>query len=571
MVPFSKNRLAWSCLFVMVSAGVGPAAAVAQGTEPRTFTGHVVPFLRTYCARCHGAEKSEGELSFERFRETPRIQEDYEVWQSVLQMLGDRQMPPADEPQPPPEVMREVVRVIETEMAKFDCNQEKRQPGRVTIRRLNRVEYNNTIRDLVGVDFQPANDFPSDDVGHGFDNLADVLSMPPILFEKYLAAAEKMVAAAWRDPVARVKLLPASGGGSDELSQASVRGHLASFTRRAFRRPATAEELDRLMAIVELAAAPTPGAEAGAEGREAGQNDVTPIEEAYATALTAVLTSPHFLFRIEADPPDDDPDGIRRLDDYELATRLSYFLWSTMPDEPLFELAARGELGTPEQLERQVQRMLADERSEALVQNFAGQWLQLRDLKNMTPDPERYPDFDESLRAAMQRETELFFATILRENRSILEFLNADYTYVNQRLARHYGIEDVQGSEFRRVPAHARRAGILTQASILLLTSNPTRTSPVKRGKWILENILGDPPPPPPAAVEELNEDNELLGNLRERMEQHREKESCAVCHRQMDTLGFGLENFDGIGAWRERDGRAEIDPSGTLPGGESF
>ncbi|MCA9218489.1 MAG: DUF1588 domain-containing protein, partial [Planctomycetales bacterium] len=218
-------------------------------------------------------------------------------------------------------------------------------------------------------------------------------------------------------------------------------------------------------------------------------------------------------------------------------------------------------------------RMLADDKGSALVKNFAGQWLELRNLAKLAPDPGVYPDFDEQLRAAMIRETELFFETVMREDRSLLEFIDSNQTFVNERLARHYGIDGVSGEQFQKVVFQDdNRGGILTQASILTLTSNPTRTSPVKRGKWILENVLGEPPPPPPPNVPELAEgDTELLGTLRERMKQHREKAECAVCHTKMDALGFGFENFDGIGAWREKDGRHDIDPSGELPGKLSF
>jgi hypothetical protein len=287
--------------------------------------------------------------------------------------------------------------------------------------------------------------------------------------------------------------------------------------------------------------------------------------------MITVLTSPNFLFRVEADPAEDDEDGIRALNDHEIATRLSYFLWSSMPDDELFDLAEKGSLSRPEVLDSQIRRMLGDPKADALVKNFAGQWLQLRDLKTLAPDAERFPSFDEELRSAMQQETEMLFQAVVSEDRSILDFLNADFTFVNDRLARHYGMQGVTGSGFQRTPTAENRRGVLTQASILLLTSNPTRTSPVKRGKWILENILGDPPPPPPPMVEELKEGDELLGTLRERMEQHREDESCAVCHRQMDTLGFGLENFGTIGAWRVTDGGSDIDPAGVLPGGLEF
>jgi hypothetical protein len=215
--------------------------------------------------------------------------------------------------------------------------------------------------------------------------------------------------------------------------------------------------------------------------------------------------------------------------------------------------------------------MLGSPKSQALVDNFAGQWLQLRDVATRTPDPARFPAFDERLRDAMRQETELFFAQVMRENSSIVEFLNADYSYLNARLAEHYGLEGVEGEDFRRVALPGQRRGILTHASVLLITSNPTRTSPVKRGKWILENILGEPPPPPPPNVPELQAEADALGSLRERMEQHRENPACAVCHQQMDTLGFGMENFDAIGAWRDQDGRASIDPAGILPDGTEF
>jgi len=245
-----------------------------------------------------------------------------------------------------------------------------------------------------------------------------------------------------------------------------------------------------------------------------------------------------------------------------------------MPDAELIELAAQDQLDDPEVLDKQVRRMLQDEKSQALVDNFAGQWLELRNLSKATPDPVKYPKFDEELRTAMRRETDHFFVALMRHDRSVLDLIDADYTFVNERLADHYGMDGVDGDEFREVKiTDNRRGGVLTHASILTLTSNPTRTSPVKRGKWILENILGTPPPPPPPGVEELMEEEEaeLLGTLRERMEQHRKDPSCAICHRKMDVLGFGFENFDGIGSWRDRDGRYEIDPSGKLPGDQVF
>jgi len=262
------------------------------------------------------------------------------------------------------------------------------------------------------------------------------------------------------------------------------------------------------------------------------------------------------------------------VNEFELASRLSYFLWSSMPDEELTGLAVAGKLREGDNLETQVLRMLRDPKSRALVENFGDQWLQLRLLNTINPDAQRFPTFDDSLRRSMLEETRLFFESVLREDRSVLDFLDAKDTFLNERLARHYGISGVVGEQFRRVTlTDERRGGLLGQASILTVTSNPTRTSPVKRGKWILEQILGTPPPPPPPDVPELKEDQDVVlsGSLRQRMEQHRANPNCATCHGRMDPLGFGLENFDAIGAWRENDGKFPIDASGTLPTGQSF
>jgi hypothetical protein len=286
--------------------------------------------------------------------------------------------------------------------------------------------------------------------------------------------------------------------------------------------------------------------------------------------MKAVLVSPHFLYRIEEDPKD--PNAVRTISDFELATRLSYFLWSTMPDEELFKLAGRGELRKPGVLEAQVKRMLRDPKSKALAENFAGQWLELRKLKALAPDPGYYPAWDEELRNAVAREGEVFFEHVLREDLPITDFIDADYTFVNERLARHYGIEGVSGPEFKLVKLRdGRRGGVITMASTMTITSNPTRTSPVKRGKWILENVLGTPPPPPAPDVPELPPTGQLKGTLRQQMEQHRADPKCAVCHAKLDPLGFGLENFDGIGGWRTQDNKRPIDATGELPGGVKF
>jgi hypothetical protein len=291
-------------------------------------------------------------------------------------------------------------------------------------------------------------------------------------------------------------------------------------------------------------------------------------------ALQAVLSSPHFLFKVELDREPDSPDGGHQISQFELATRISYFLWSSMPDDLLYGRAQRNLLRNEWVIEAHIQQMLKDPKAQALVANFAGQWLQTRNLHGLTPDPTTFPSFDDALRDAMIRETELFFETIMKEDRSILDFLDADFTFVNERLARHYGIPDIQGEAFQRVTLTGdQRGGILTHASILTVTSNPTRTSPVKRGKYILENILGTPPPPPVPDAGELSEDAQEVASapLRQRLEQHRRDPNCATCHQRMDPLGFALENFDGVGAWRTKDGKFDIDASGVLPSGESI
>jgi hypothetical protein len=698
--------LAWSAH----SAPPAPPVA-AKGTEPpasaastpskaeeRTFETRILPFLEKYCFDCHNANKAAGGLTLQGYQSEAHARKDRKTWANIQHVLASGEMPPKKKMQPAREDKEFVINWIETTLTKIDCTAPK-DPGRVTIRRLNRSEYNNTIRDLCGVDFKPAEEFPADDVGYGFDNIGDVLSFQPILLEKYLTAADKVLVAALKpneipkstlqvyraqninviprsakspDPVKIV--FKSEGNGSLEKYNFPIEGDytlrfrgwgervgdehprvvirldgkdlktftveapfgksqtyevtthamagerrvvvafinefedkqkktqrkfglerieiegpanpvpppepesrklilvarpadvkdagqaraaaekvLSNFARRAYRRPVTPAEIARLVKLYEIAA-------------KQGE----PFEQALRLPLKAVLVSPHFLYRIEEDPAK--PDEVRTISDFEFATRLSYFLWSSMPDEELFEIARRGELRKPEVLEQQVKRMLKHPRSHALAQNFAGQWLQLRNLETISPDRDYYPAWDDSLRAAMAGEAEAFFEHIVQNDRSIMEFLDADYTFLNQRLARHYGVPKVFGAEFRQVKLpDGRRGGVLTMASTLTVTSNPTRTSPVKRGKWVLENILGTPPPPPAPDVPELPPTGQLKGTLREQMEQHRANPSCATCHARLDPLGFGLENFDGIGGWRMEDNKKPIDPSGVLPGGEKF
>jgi len=331
---------------------------------------------------------------------------------------------------------------------------------------------------------------------------------------------------------------------------------ISTFARRAYRRPVTDPDLEDLLSFYQ-------------SGRNKGAFD-TGIE----MALMRVLADPEFVFRYERDPAGLPAGASHRVSDLELASRLSFFLWSSIPDDELLDLAIQGKLKDPAVLERQVRRMLADSRSQALVTNFAGQWLYLRELKNSSPDSLTFPDFDDNLRQAFQRETELFFQSIVHEDRSVLDLLNADYTFVNERLAKHYEIPNVYGNEFRRVTLeNDARRGLLGQGSILLVTSVANRTSPVARGKWILENILGSPPPLPPPNVPPLKENavGTAVASVRERMEEHRSNPVCASCHKLMDPIGFSLENFDAVGHWRDIDSGFKIDASGQLVDGSKL
>ncbi|PYS05547.1 MAG: hypothetical protein DMG12_07210 [Acidobacteria bacterium] len=340
---------------------------------------------------------------------------------------------------------------------------------------------------------------------------------------------------------------PASS--ADELTCAKK--IIGTLARRAYRRPVTDDDLQSLIEFYQ-------------RGRNEGGNFESGIE----AAVQLILASPDFLFRFEPDPDSLAADAVYRIGDLQLASRLSFFLWSSIPDEELLNLASQGRLKEPAVLERQVRRMLADPRSKALVDNFAGQWLYLRNLKTINPDFETFPDFDDNLRQAMKRETELFIDSIMREDKSVMDLLNANYTFLNERLARHYGIPGIYGTDFRRVTLKEdARRGLLGQASILTVTSYPTRTSPVQRGKWILTNVLGIPPNPPPPNIPALKErsDTGKPTTLRERMEEHRTNPTCAGCHRMMDPIGFSLENFDALGQWRTTDEGVKIDPSGTV------
>jgi hypothetical protein len=344
---------------------------------------------------------------------------------------------------------------------------------------------------------------------------------------------------------------------SHDQEDACAKRILSTLMRRAYRRPVTDADLQVPMKFYKEA------------------RTQSSFDSGIEMALRAVLVSPEFLFRVEQDPAGIAPDTRYRISDLALASRLSFFLWSSIPDDELIDAAVSGKLHTPQVLEHQVRRMLADRRSRSLTDNFAEQWLYLRNLASTTPDMRRFPDFDDNLRQAFRRETELFFESIMRQDRSILDFLSANYTFVNERLAKHYGIPNVYGSRFRRIEfgADSTRGGLLRQGSILTVTSYATRTSPVIRGKWILSNILGVPPPPPPAAVPALKEDHRIDNalSMRQRMAEHRANPACSGCHKMMDPIGFSMENYDGVGRYRATEDGKPIDASGSLPDGRKF
>lgn len=657
----------------------------------------VQPLLQEYCLDCHSGGEPDAGLSLEHFDAPLDFLKGRKIWEKASQRIQFREMPPAEFAAIPDSDREFLISWINSTLEDLECGAQP-NPGQVTLRRLNAVEYQNTIRDLLGVTYKPAASFPGDDIGYGFDNIGDVLTLPPLLMEKYLIAAEEISRkvikvpargmifeasyagsqlessdAANKDGTEFVMYASATAGFQEELpwagpyelsivaygdqagsepclleikvdgepvSQVAVKGdrskmdeisvplRLRAGTRKIsisfindFYKPAAAgrpaqdrnaylvhvllrgnKKLKQSIAPESLGAAhraiiftapKTPDdfkraatqvlgkLASRAYRRPADPGDVARLvalaqtvvddggsfEEAVQVGLQAILISPHFLFRVEPPRMVSTSDVTRELDEYELASRLSYFLWSTMPDGELLRLAWEGKLR--EQLDAQVTRMLRSPKANSLVRNFAGQWLTLKRLKEFKPDAGQYPLWSDDISVLATRETLSFFAGVMREDLSVLELLDGEFTYVNKKLADYYGITGVQGEQFRKVSlVGTGRAGLLTQASILAVTSNPTRTSPVKRGKWILDTLLAAPPSNPPPGVPELAEKGELKGSLRERLEQHRADPACANCHKLMDPLGFALENYDAVGRFRTAENGIKIDSSGELPDG---
>ena len=537
------------------------------------FAERAAPFLAAHCASCHSGDKPKGGVGL-AFADEAAATADRQLWALAAEAVRAGRMPPPGRPAPDAAEAAAFVSWADATSAAGQV------PRRVTARRLNRAEYDNTVRDLLGVATTPAADFPADDTGEGFDTLGDVLSVSPTLTEKYLVAAETLVGASsadlalWaglRTPPAEDFVPYALRGDPPSRGEAAKAGKsqppddaraaeidrcyyaLQAFADRAYRRPASHREMYRLMRFVESAL-------------ERGE----PADAGLKLAFTVVLVSPHFLFRLE---PGAGP-AARPLTGFELATRLSYFLWATTPDGELYRLACTGKLGDPAAVAAQVRRMLADPKSRSLAAQFAPQWLGTRALGGAAPDPASFPAFDAELVRAMRTEPELVFDDVVRSDRSVLDLLTGESTFVNERLARHYGIPGVVGDEFRRVSlAGTGRAGVLTHASVLTVTSSPARTSPVKRGKWVLDNVLAAPTPSPPPGVDRLADDSARgpHATMREQLARHRSRPECAGCHARLDPLGFRLENFDAVGAWRDQDGESAVDATGVLPDGRSF
>jgi hypothetical protein len=698
----------------------GPRAQSLESAPGESGASRQRAVIAEYCTTCHNGRLRTAGLALDGM-DVSKIADHADQWEKVVRKLRAGTMPPVGVRRPDRATYDGLISWLEGELD--GAAAAKPDPGQPLVRRFNRSEYANAIRDLLAVDVDVSALLPVDDSSYGFDNIADVLGVSPVLPERYLAAAEKISALAigdtsvdpadvtyrsapdrtqnqhveglalgtrggmlirhtfpvdaeyvikpslWRSNSGFVRGLlhphemeitvdgervhlasiggeadftplihyPVETGGKidgrlhvrvpvkagprvvgvtfldksassvppevlqpfqstldpfdsygvpqvdnvviggpfavsgpgDTPSRARIfscrpktlgeearcaRQILSNLAHRAYRRPATAADVDLLYRFYEM-------------GRRNGSFD-----GGIQLALRRILTDTEFIFRIERDPEEAKPGTVHRVSDLELASRLSFFLWSSLPDDELLERAGRGRLATRPVLEQQVRRMLASDKSQALVSNFAAQWLHVRNLQNVLPDRIQFPDFDDNLRQAFRQEMELFFNSIIREDRNVLDLLTADYTFVNERLARHYGIPNVYGSHFRRVVlADDARRGLLGKGSVLAVTSYPNRTSPVVRGKWILENLLGTPPPPPPPDVDTTLQENrpgEPPRTLRERFEAHRRSPTCASCHRVMDPPGFALENFDAVGAWRTRDAGLAIDATGELPDG---
>ena len=510
---------------------------VAVAGQSSDFLRDVRPLLEKRCFECHSGDEPKGGVDLSLAQDGGEARRMGSVFARAISMVELRKMPPESRRPLKDDERAGLVAALKDVLSHPEPG-ESLDPGRVVLRRLSRYEFDRAIHDLLGARYDSSATFPADPIAYGFDNIGDAMSVAPLLFEKYADAARDIVDRLLRDDALRARLLAPALKRGGVCNTAVAREILTPLMDRAFRRPVEVDEVNGRVDLFlrEIKA-----------GRDATAG--------LAAALRSILLSPAFLFRAErgVDPPDE--FGVRPLGDYELATRLSFFLWSTLPDATLLDLARRGRLHQEEVLIEQTRRMLDDPRSRALTDHFAAQWLRFGEIRSVAVDIRRFPAFfNLGLRERFYDETARAFDSIVREDRSVLELLDCDSTFLDAELAKHYGIEGVAPGPMRRVALHdRRRGGLLGMGSILTITSFPLRTSPVLRGKWILETLLDDPPPPKPATVPELPKDDRLPGGLtlRQRLEEHRKDPACAACHQRMDPWGIALENFDGIGAWR--------------------
>jgi mono/diheme cytochrome c family protein len=531
------------------------AIFVAKQVEARkSFKDVVTPFVESYCSRCHGQNRQKGGINFGPALKNPGETASTKRWKQALVIVKSHDMPPDSADKQPTDEERQK---FLTGIGKIKFLSSK-DPGPFVIRRLTKVEYGNTLHDLLGVDPAVADELPDEVFGEGYLN-----TLSPLQSEQYLAIAndalDRVLGTKEGPPTKMQKQLfgKTQGPGADE--RAAARKVARSLARSAYRRPPSKAELDVLLRVFDLAR----------------ENDLA-YPAALRLMLKAVLVSPQFLFITPA-METESGRSIVPLDDYQLASRLSYLLWATMPDAELSALADRGKLHEPAVLNAQVKRLLEDQRSRALFDGFGAQWLGLGSLESKTFDTAKFPQMTGAMRSAMYDEARLFFDSLVRENRSVVSLVDCDYTFLNGTLATLYGLDrKVTGPRWRKVKlTDANRGGILEMPGILAVTSFPNRTSPVKRGVWVLEQVLGEhvPPPPPNVPALEKQEQNTIANlTLRQRTELHRKDPVCANCHKVLDPIGFGLENFDAIGRWRDRDDAGgAIDAAGELPGGRHF
>lgn len=532
----------------VLTTGLLALTCLAERGTSDVFESEVVPLVREFCWECHRGSNAKAGVDLAAQTNSAAFYRNPKVWETVVRSVEDRQMPPSQADLPTEAQRLQLLDALQTLLDHPDPRFLVIDPGAKSIHRLNRTEYNRTVQDLLGVTLSPADAFPADGGGGGgFDNNADTLYVPPILLERYLSAAEDLLAAAQDD-----RLFPVQPAWH-RTERETARRNLVEFTRKAFRRPAESGDLSRLMGLYDRT-------------RHLGTGPTNALRAAYK----AVLVSPRFLFRIEQERNQETP---WRIDAYELASRLSYFLWSSMPDEALLESARNQSLLGDAELERQVRRMLADPKARVFVEQFTSQWLGTKSLHTTVhPDRRRFPQFTDTLRDAMAAEPVEFVWSLIQDNASALRLLDADYTFANAELGRLYGLTNVTSTGLVRVRLPDRnRGGITGMAAVLTQTSYPLRTSPVLRGRWILEEVLGTPPPPPPPLVATLPPDDKVKEGLtfRQRLEEHRNKPQCASCHARLDPIGFALENFDAIGAWRESIDGTPVDAKGVLTHGE--